>query len=175
MAKNNRVLLLSLHNMEWLDIVDDHDVVIGSAPAKEVYDAKNAHRIVHIIVKNTQEEIALQLRSRTESFCPLHWCTSAGGHVQSGETYLDAAKRELKEELGIIALPTPLFHDYYESESGQRKFLTTFTVTHNGPFEPDPTEVESTDFFSLATIWDMVQKGEKFVPELLFLLEEHFQ
>lgn len=34
---------------------------------------------------------------------PGKWDSSAAGHVDSGETYLDCAQREITEELGIVA------------------------------------------------------------------------
>ena len=69
--------------MEFLDIVDDDDEVIGSASISDIYEKHFTHRIVHIFVFNG-ERMLLQLRSNEARFYPLHWCTAAAGHVKSG-------------------------------------------------------------------------------------------
>lgn len=85
--------------MELLDIADNNDVVIGKASRSEIYRKLLCHRIVHVMVFNSAGEIFLQKRSSEVSFSPNHWSTSAGGHVQSDETYKEAALREYQEEL----------------------------------------------------------------------------
>lgn len=159
--------------IEILDIVDDHDEVIGSAPRPEVYEKKLRHRIVHILLFNKKGEMAIQLRSKTVGWCPSHWSTAVGGHVMSGESYGDAALRECQEELGT---DTPLdygWKDDYLSINGVKKFLATFKADYEGPFHIDTSAVERIDYFSLDKIQQMVDAGEKFHPELLFLLTEH--
>lgn len=57
------------------------------------------HLVVNVWIKNSNNEFLITQRSENKSF-PLMWeCT--GGSALSGETSLDAAIREVKEELGI--------------------------------------------------------------------------
>lgn len=160
--------------MEILDIVDDQDEVIGAASRPEVYERKLRHRIVHVLLFNRKGEMAIQLRSKTVGWCPSHWSTAVGGHVMSGESYGDAAIREFQEELGTDASLEYGWKDEYTSVNGVRKFLVTFKADYEGPFSIDTSAVERIDYFSLQKIQDMVDAGEKFHPELLFLLQEHF-
>jgi len=160
--------------MEMLDIVDENDNVVGSASQKEIYEKLLPHRIAHVLVFNERGEMALQMRSATKGFCPLHWSTTAGGHVQSGETYEQAALREMQEELGVTATLEELGKDLYvDKNRGLRKFLATFKAIHPGPFNFNH-EVERVEFFGMEKIRDMVVAGEKFHPELMFLLEKRF-
>ena len=161
--------------MEFLDIVNENDEVIGKASRKEVYEKRLDHRIVHIILFNDKGEMALQLRSRRISFCPHHWGTPVGGHVQSGESYEEAALREFKEELGTAAKISFAYKDLYNDPRGLRKFLVTFRTVFNGPFNINSKEVEKMEYFSLDKIQDIINSGEKFHPELLFLLRKHFK
>jgi 8-oxo-dGTP diphosphatase len=46
------------------------------------------------------EQILLQLREGT-GYMDGHWAAAAAGHVEAGESVLDAAAREAAEELGI--------------------------------------------------------------------------
>lgn len=68
---------------EILDIINLDDQVIGQATREDVYDKKHMHRIVHIIVRDSAGRFLLQIRSATVKYRPLHWVTSAAGHVQA--------------------------------------------------------------------------------------------
>ncbi|TAL54618.1 MAG: NUDIX domain-containing protein, partial [Nanoarchaeota archaeon] len=125
---------------EFLDIVDDKNEVVGSAPYDEVYSKRLNHRIVHVLIFNDKGEIFLQQRSAKKEFRPGHWVTSAGGHVQKGESYEVAAKRELKEELGI-EMPLTLIHESPYDHYKMRKFLQVFRGISEGPFNLNPEEV----------------------------------
>lgn len=160
--------------MELLDIVNRKDEVIGVASKEDVYKKSLTHRIVHILIFNDKNELALQLRSKKVSFCPSHWSTSVGGHVQSGESYEGAALREYQEELGKTSKIEKFTKDYYEDRNDLNKFLVTFKSRFNGPFFPDKIDVEKVEYFTIDKIKEMVNSGEKFHPELLFLLKKYF-
>ena len=87
--------------IEWLDIVDKNDIVIGRAPRDQIHAENHFHRSSHVMVFNSQGEAFVQLRSLQKDNSPGLWDTSAAGHVDSGENYLSCAVRELAEELGI--------------------------------------------------------------------------
>lgn len=59
------------------------------------------HPTVHVLVFNREEELIVQLRKKTKQTYPLHWDVSATGHIDWGESPLDAAIRETREELGL--------------------------------------------------------------------------
>lgn len=47
-------------------------------------------------------EVLLQQRGDV-AYMPFHWAAGAAGHVERGETTFDAAARELREELDVVA------------------------------------------------------------------------
>ena len=53
------------------------------------------------------EELLLQLRQGT-GYMDGHWAAAAAGHVEAGESVLDAAAREAAEELGVVIDPADL-------------------------------------------------------------------
>ena len=107
-------------------------------------------------------------------FCPNGWTTSAGGHVSSGENYKQAALREYQEELGVSSPLELAYEDIYEDGCGLKKFLQIFKTIHNGPFQPDREKVHEIRFFTFDEIKKMIDVGEIFHPELLFLLKKYF-
>jgi isopentenyldiphosphate isomerase len=158
--------------MEIIDIVNEQDEVVGTIPFAELYDKWPMHRVVHVLLFDREGRMALQMRSKHKAFCPRHWSTAVGGHVQRGEDYEQAALRECREELGI-ALPISIVSKYrYEHEQGKAKFVTVFRATHEGPFTCNPEEVDHVAFFTVEQLEEMVAAGEKFHPELLFILKQ---
>lgn len=162
--------------IELLDIVDEHDNVVGQAERQAVYEKNLRHRIVHIFLFNSRGEMALQLRSKECSFCPGHWATAACGHVRTGESYEAAAKRELHEEIGVELPITFFVKDLYASKERPQlqKFLSSWKAQYDGMFTVNANDVERVEFFPMQTIQKMIANGEKFHPELLFLLKKHF-
>jgi isopentenyldiphosphate isomerase len=88
---------------ELLDVVDEDDNLIAVTTRGEIHARGLMHRAVHILVFNSKDELFLQKRSMNKDEQPGKWDSSAAGHVDSGETYLDCAQREIAEELGIVA------------------------------------------------------------------------
>jgi isopentenyldiphosphate isomerase len=89
------------HTVEYFDVVDIFDRVVGLAPRHYIHANKLFHRAVHIFVFNRSGEIFLQKRSMDKDSAPGKWVSSCSGHVDSGEYYYDAAVRELGEEIGL--------------------------------------------------------------------------
>ncbi|MFA6272183.1 MAG: NUDIX domain-containing protein [Patescibacteria group bacterium] len=160
--------------MEYIDVVDNKDQVVGKATRKEIYQNLLSHRIVHVLVFNRAGEMALQLRGNNVSYLPLHWCTSAGGHVNSGESYETAARRELKEECGIDTEIELMCRDIYFHEKTLKKFLSIFKTVYDEPLAMKNEEVERIEFFSVEKIKQMITAGEKMHPELTFIIKNHF-
>lgn len=78
-------------------------------------------------------EVLLQLRQNT-GFMDGHWAAAAAGHVERGETALDAAHREAAEEIAVTALDL--------------EFVTAMQRTRHA----DPID-ERIDFFFTARRW----------------------
>ncbi len=78
-------------------------------------------------------EVLLQLRQNT-GYMDDHWAAAAAGHVERGETAVQAAQREAAEEIGVADL--------------QLNFVTTMHRTqHALPID------ERVDFFFQAWSW----------------------
>lgn len=161
--------------MEIFDVVNQNDEVVGAASQKDVYEQQLTHRIAHIMILNDRGDILLQKRGETCSYLPGFWSTSVGGHVRSGEMYEEGARREAQEELGITVDDLqPVGKDVYLVRDGFEKFVFTFTSKNPGPYTNLPGKVSESTFFSADEIKEMISRGEKFHPELLFVLNKYF-
>jgi len=87
---------------ERFDIVDRNDHVIGQAERSQVHgNPELIHRVIHILVFNSAADWFLQQRSWNKDTQPGKWDTAVGDHLDTGESYLQAALREMREERGI--------------------------------------------------------------------------
>lgn len=159
---------------ERLDVINEQDEVVGSATKPEIFSQRLRHRVVHIFLFDRAGNIALQKRSSTVRYCPDHWCSSAAGHVQAGESYMEAALRELQEEIGVTTTLTEGQHIWFTKLVDQRQRMGVFTGRYDDPFTPSPREVSEVQFFSRSTILDMIASGTPFHPQCRFLIEEGF-
>jgi isopentenyldiphosphate isomerase len=151
---------------EVFDLVDESDRIIGKAPRDEVHGNPSLiHRVVHVLVWNGRQELYLQKRVETKVVQPGKWDTSVGGHVDLGESYEHAARREMEEELGIIGIPLEPLYRYLHRNDYESEMVTTFTVTWDGPVTPDPAEIAEGRFWSL----DEIDRSdpELFTPNFL--------
>lgn len=107
---------------ERLDIVDEHDHVIGQGDRHAIHMNAELHREVGVFIYNAKGDILLQRRAPDKDIAPGKLDTSVGGHVSAGQTYLGAAIMEMEEETGIRVQPEDLFFMYKNKrQSNQQK------------------------------------------------------
>ena len=145
---------------EIFDVVDMNDFVIDQVDRNTVHRDKLIHRAVHIFILNRNDEILLQKRSLLKDTCPGLWGSSASGHLDSGEEYEDAAIRELKEELGIVAELNQVSKIEPSVNTGW-EFVTLYKCEHNGPFSWPFSEVEDLGFFEIKMVSKWIEERPK--------------
>ncbi len=120
---------------EYFDIVDEGGQVIGQSTRAECHTDPNLiHRAVHILVVDSQDRIFLQKRSPEKDIQPGKWDTSVGGHLIAGESYEQAALRELEEELGVTGVTTLfILYSYPWRTSLESEDVRTYIVVWKGP------------------------------------------
>src|SRR5579872_1691656 len=90
---------------EYFDVVDENDKIIGIKPKAECLAKGLLHRAILVFLLNEKNEVYIQRRAKNALFYGGFWSASCTGHVSSGETYDDAAKREMIEELAVKCNP----------------------------------------------------------------------
>lgn len=153
--------------LECFPVVDEEDRVLGEAPRAEVHGNNLRHRAVHILVFNSLGELFLQKRSRWKDRHPRLWDSSAAGHVDAGEDYDAAARRELQEELGVTAELTRVAKIHATEKTGQ-EFIWLYRAQHNGPFELAKSEIEYGELFPTTVVSEWIEaRPDDFAPGFL--------
>jgi isopentenyldiphosphate isomerase len=87
---------------EYIDIFDENWNPTGEVLEKSEAKRQGKWRLgVGICFINPRGELLLARRSPAKKVCPGMWDVSTGGHVHAGEGIVDAAIREVREELGV--------------------------------------------------------------------------
>src|SRR3989338_2914532 len=87
---------------ELLDLVAENDNVIGEVLMNQANrDPNLIHRESGVLLFDGRRKLLLQQRSFKKTVSPGVWEVSAAGHVTKGLTPIEAAHKELKEELGF--------------------------------------------------------------------------
>lgn len=149
---------------EHFDVVDARDRVIGRAPRSEVHARKLLHRAVHVFVFDRRGRLLLQKRSADKDEFPLCYTSSASGHVDAGEFYDDAAKRELQEELGLSLPLERLVRLAASPQTAYEHTVLYRAVTDTAP-QPHPGEIERIESCDLDEITARLERApERFAP-----------
>lgn len=130
---------------EYADIVyvDDNDKVVGSGSYHDYIKKGVAVRISRVFIVNG-DKVLLQQRSKAIKVSALKWDQSAAGHVDKDESYVAAAHRELKEELGIEVDLKKIGYFYTEDthpDGTRKRFNTVYLGRYDGPIHFDTEEV----------------------------------
>ncbi|MDD4820093.1 MAG: NUDIX domain-containing protein, partial [Flavobacteriales bacterium] len=88
---------------ELVDIFDIDEKLTGVVTTKLAAHQNGLwHASAHIWIYNANGEVLLQKRSTTKDTFPGMWDISVAGHIDAGETPLEGALREMREEIGVV-------------------------------------------------------------------------
>jgi isopentenyl-diphosphate delta-isomerase len=163
--------------MELIDILDEHGKYTGEyLPKDEVHRNGYFHGTVHVWLYTKGGDVVLQLRAADKQNFPNRWDVSVAGHISHGETALQAAQRELEEELGIKAQPAQFQKianfqiDYKHAEDyWDREFSTIFAceIAATTTFTLQKEEVAAVTMIPLSEVQKelaAVEFAQKYVP-----------
>jgi len=147
---------------ELLDVVDRNDKVIGQATRKDCHEKGLLHRISIAIIFDKNYRIFVGKRSKTKYYRPGEWSISVGGHVESGETYEQAMKRELKEEIGIDGKLISV-ENYVDTSEYDKECRRVFYIVTDQKIRLNEKEYEEGLFLTYDELKQKLKK-DVFVP-----------
>lgn len=106
--------------------------------------------VTAVMSPSLQDRQTILLTRRTVEPFKDHWCFP-GGHIDAGESALDAVQREAEEEAGL-ELHAPVFFGYCDEIFPELHFhavVLMFYASASGALRPQPAEVSDIGWFSL--------------------------
>lgn len=127
--------------------VDERDSPIGAGSIDNALNNGIRMRVARVFLMNDKGELLIQKRSDTHKSLPGRWDHTAAGHVDEGESYRQAAERELAEEMGITGVEIKEVAKFYSEEKDEsrlkKRFNLIFTGIYDGPVTIDEHEVSA--------------------------------
>lgn len=152
-----------------MDVVDDEDRVIATVTRAEMRAQRLQHRAVSIAVIGTDWRLLVHRRADDKDVWPGMWDLAAGGVVAAGETYEDAARRELHEELGVRAEELVSLGEGRFKDDAVALIGRGYLAVHDGPFTFTDGEIAEVRWVTRAELTELMA-SEPFVPDNLALL-----
>lgn len=150
---------------ELLPVVDEADQQVGLASRAQIHAQGLKHRAVHVLVFAPDGRLWLQRRSQAKDRYPGLWTSSASGHVDPGESYDQAAARELKEELGLELALTYL-GKVAAGPATEGEFTAVYMAVSAKEPQPDAAEIAEMGLFNLAQARSLAADLKKAAPSL---------
>jgi len=138
---------------ELIEVVDEEDNVLEIVRRERVRAERLRHRTAFVVVRSSRGEVLAHRRALTKRVAPGEWDLGFGGGVAVGESYEDAAARELAEEAGI-STPLVLVQAYTYDGPESVEVGRLYETVSDGPFVHPPDEVEDTRFVDPAALDD---------------------
>jgi isopentenyldiphosphate isomerase len=159
-----------------VDLVDDHDSVIGSSTIRRCLENGLLHRAVAVLVVRSNGRFVLQQRSKRDLWQPGLWTISSTGHVKKGEEYKAAALRELGEELGFEGPLTRASKHLIPPISGkgltEYEWVSLFICRSDSPCTIDPVELEAVREVTGSELRGMLDEGP-LTPDAKLILTDY--
>jgi isopentenyl-diphosphate delta-isomerase len=162
-------------------VVDEQDNEVGSAMLAEVLQKGLYHRIVSIFVEDDQGRMLLQLRGPHVSVYPNTWDQAAGGQVDEGHSYDQAALNEVAEEIGLQNVALTTVGTYRSNNQYDGRIINQFErvyvarVSHDVVLRPELEEVSKLQWLTPDELKARIASHPaEFTPGLLYCLREYF-
>jgi isopentenyl-diphosphate Delta-isomerase len=110
---------------ELVVLVDENDNEVGVAEKLEAHQKALLHRAFSVFIFNSNGELLLQQRAKSKYHSAGLWTNTCCSHPRPNELVLDAAKRRLDEEMGLVL-----------------ELEKKFDFIYKTPFDNDLTEYE---------------------------------
>ena len=137
---------------ELVVLLDEAGQAVGTADKAGVHHADTPlHLAFSVHLFDEDGRVLVTRRALTKRTFPGVWTNSCCGHPAPGEDVADAVRRRVRQELGTdveeLRLVLPAFR-YRAEQDGvvENEMCPVFTGRVRGPVDPDPSEVDTTQW-----------------------------
>ena len=161
-------------------LVDENDNPIGTMPKMEAHEKAMLHRAFSVFILNANDEVLLQQRANDKYHSAGLWTNTCCSHPHPGEDTLGAARRRLKEEMGMEADLQFVFKFMYKAPFDN--LLTEHEIDHVFIGKTDqlpvinPEEVASYKYMKPEDIkLDMEQNPQSYTAWFRIIFNEFYK
>lgn len=163
---------------EQVVLVSENDEILGFMEKQQAHINGILHRAFSVFLFNKNGEMLLQKRAASKYHSPNQWTNAVCSHPRRGETYLEGAKRRLKEELGIETNLEEKFHFIYKAGVGdnlwEHELDHVFIGNYEGEFHLNPQEVSEVRYISSENLEkELSENPENFTEWFKIILDEY--
>ena len=131
---------------ERVVLVDESDAEVGTLEKQRAHAEGRLHRALSVFVLNARGEMLLQRRASAKYHSGGLWTNACCSHPRPGEPVDAAARRRLREEMGIDCALEPAFAFTYRAEVGgglvEHEYDHVFLARYDGDPAPSADEVD---------------------------------
>mgnify|MGYP000368549282 CR=1 FL=1 len=139
-------------NIELVDVVDEQNELVKSVPRSTMRAENLIHRAAYIFVFSPLGSLCVQQRSANKDIFPSQWDLAAGGIPSTGESYSEAALRELGEELGIYHQELNAHGEFFYADDKCKVWGSIYSLIWDGDITPQASEISQWRYLSIEDI-----------------------
>jgi len=143
---------------ELLYRVMQDDSVIGPVDRNRAHMEAILHRSGIVFLVRSDGKVLLQHRSPLKQIFPNRFDSSCSYHVTFGESYEEAAIRELREETGISA-PVAFLGKFSHQDKPENQIVAVFVCKSDAGVTIDEAEAIDARFYSKEEVDRIVASG----------------
>lgn len=153
---------------EHVVLVDERDRPLGIMEKLAAHREGRLHRALSVVLRSPGGRLLMQRRAAGKYHSGGVWTNTCCSHPRPGEDVADAARRRLREEMGIEAAALErLFTTIYRADVGgglvEYEYVHVFGGVWDGACAPVPEEVEDCAWMDAAALRDdIVARPERY-------------
>lgn len=149
--------------------VDITGAVLGLVRRRDMRARSLGHRSVFVAVVSNDDQLLVHRRAETKDVWPRCWDVAVGGVCAPGETWHDAAVRELEEELGMESAAAEMLGTGAYRDGDVSLVAAVFMVRSDGPFHFADGEITEAHWVARADL-DEWLAAKQFLPDSVALV-----
>lgn len=153
---------------EQVVLVDERDRPLGVMEKLAAHREGRLHRAFSVVLRSSDGLLLMQRRAAGKYHSAGLWTNTCCSHPRPGEAVAEAARRRLREEMGI-SLPAlaKLFETVYRAPVGggliEHEYVHVFGAVWDGEVRPAPEEVAACAWMDAAWLRaDLAARPERY-------------
>lgn len=161
--------------IEQVILVDEKDTATGAAEKLVAHEQNLLHRAFSVFIfrESPHRELLLQQRALAKYHSPGLWTNTCCSHPRPDEGILDAGKRRLKEELGLVAELSNMGWFHYNAHfpnglsENEIDHVLVGMVDADTVIVPNPDEIHALRWVKVEDLQrEIAENQERFTPWL---------